>query len=154
MVCLDAYFTLSTAAVEACNLFDHELLLERRHCRLRLGQGQTDVARARANVTTVESQKLDSTGRLARLTIKLHDNGASHRSPPSSFGCLAEYPCSTERPTLFNGFLRHKRWPIQRSNARRTQAPKHLKEWIGRDSWDPAAFDLHEINSWLAEIKL
>jgi hypothetical protein len=31
---------------------------------------------------------------------------------------------------------------------------EHLKGWIGRDSWDAAAFDLHEVNSWLAEIKL
>ena len=29
-----------------------------------------------------------------------------------------------------------------------------MKAWIGRDAWDPAAFDLHEINTWLAEIKL
>jgi hypothetical protein len=30
---------------------------------------------------------------------------------------------------------------------------RSLKQWIGRDSWD-AAFDLHEANSRLAEIKL
>ena len=29
-----------------------------------------------------------------------------------------------------------------------------MKAWIGRDTWDPAAFDLHELNTWLAEIKL
>jgi len=51
-----AAFTLSTASVKAANLFDNEFLLERRHCRLRLGQGQADVARARADVVTVESQ--------------------------------------------------------------------------------------------------
>ena len=31
---------------------------------------------------------------------------------------------------------------------------EHLKAWIGRDSWDATAFDLHEVNSYLAEIKL
>ena len=31
---------------------------------------------------------------------------------------------------------------------------EHLRQWIGRDSWDATAFDLHEVNSWLAEIKL
>lgn len=30
---------------------------------------------------------------------------------------------------------------------------KHMKSWIGRDSWDPGAFDIDHINSWLAEIK-
>lgn len=29
-----------------------------------------------------------------------------------------------------------------------------MKRWIGRDSWDAAAFDIHDINAWLAEIKL
>lgn len=29
-----------------------------------------------------------------------------------------------------------------------------MKRWIGRDIWDSAAFDIHNINSWLAEIKL
>jgi len=28
-----------------------------------------------------------------------------------------------------------------------------MKEWIGRD-WDPYAFDIAHINSWLSEIKL
>lgn len=34
--------------------------------------------------------------------------------------------------------------------------PEHaeMKDWIGRDSWDPAAFDIDNVNSWLAEIKL
>jgi hypothetical protein len=34
--------------------------------------------------------------------------------------------------------------------------PEHedMKSWIGRDSWDPAAFDIDRINSWLAQIKL
>ena len=34
--------------------------------------------------------------------------------------------------------------------------PEHqdMKEWIGRDSWDPAAFDIDNVNTWLAEIKL
>jgi hypothetical protein len=33
--------------------------------------------------------------------------------------------------------------------------PEHeaMKEWIGRD-WDPHAFDIDHINSWLAQIKL
>jgi len=33
--------------------------------------------------------------------------------------------------------------------------PEHAdtKAWIGRD-WDPAAFDIEHVNSWLAEIKL
>jgi hypothetical protein len=31
---------------------------------------------------------------------------------------------------------------------------EHLKGWIGRDSWDATAFDLHEVNSWLAAVKL
>jgi Plasmid pRiA4b ORF-3-like protein len=33
--------------------------------------------------------------------------------------------------------------------------PEHadMKEWIGRD-WDPYAFDIAHINSWLSEIKL
>ncbi len=33
--------------------------------------------------------------------------------------------------------------------------PEHadMKAWIGRD-WDPAAFDIEHVNSWLAEIKL
>ena len=33
--------------------------------------------------------------------------------------------------------------------------PEHqaMKEWLGRD-WDPQAFDIDHINSWLAEIKL
>ena len=30
----------------------------------------------------------------------------------------------------------------------------HLAEWIGTDTWDPAAFDSIEINDRLAEIKL
>lgn len=29
-----------------------------------------------------------------------------------------------------------------------------MKRWIGRDSWDPAAFDIDSVNAWLAEIKL
>lgn len=29
-----------------------------------------------------------------------------------------------------------------------------MKSWIGRDSWDPSAFDIDHVNSWLAEIKL
>jgi hypothetical protein len=34
--------------------------------------------------------------------------------------------------------------------------PEHdnLTEWIGTDSWDPAAFDTIEVNDRLAEIKL
>ena len=33
--------------------------------------------------------------------------------------------------------------------------PEHadMKAWIGRD-WDPAAFDIEHVNSWLAEIRL
>ena len=33
--------------------------------------------------------------------------------------------------------------------------PEHaaLRAWIGRD-WDPAAFDIEHVNSWLAEIRL
>jgi hypothetical protein len=33
--------------------------------------------------------------------------------------------------------------------------PEHagMRAWIGRD-WDPAAFDIEHVNSWLAEIKL
>ena len=33
--------------------------------------------------------------------------------------------------------------------------PEHadMKAWIGRE-WDPAAFDIEHVNSWLAEIKL
>ena len=29
-----------------------------------------------------------------------------------------------------------------------------MTAWIGRDSWDAAAFDIDHVNSWLAEIKL
>lgn len=29
-----------------------------------------------------------------------------------------------------------------------------MKRWIGRDSWDPAAFDIDSVNAWFAEIKL
>jgi hypothetical protein len=29
-----------------------------------------------------------------------------------------------------------------------------MQRWIGRDCWDAAAFDIDEVNSWLAEIKL
>lgn len=29
-----------------------------------------------------------------------------------------------------------------------------MKRWIGRDSWDPQAFDIDSVNAWLAEIKL
>lgn len=34
--------------------------------------------------------------------------------------------------------------------------PEHdnLAEWIGTDTWDPAAFDSIEVNDRLAEIKL
>ena len=31
---------------------------------------------------------------------------------------------------------------------------KNMKRWIGHDFWDVAAFDIHDINDWLAEIKL
>ena len=36
------------------------------------------------------------------------------------------------------------------------QHPEHedMKRWIGRDSWDPTAFDIDHVNSWLAEIKI
>jgi hypothetical protein len=29
-----------------------------------------------------------------------------------------------------------------------------MKRWIGRDAWDAAAFDIRDVNVWLAEIKL
>lgn len=29
----------------------------------------------------------------------------------------------------------------------------HLTQWIGADSWDPAAFDCIEVNERLAQIK-
>lgn len=34
--------------------------------------------------------------------------------------------------------------------------PEHesMKEWIGREDWDPHAFDIDHVNSWLTEIKL
>lgn len=36
------------------------------------------------------------------------------------------------------------------------QHPEHeeMKRWIGRDNWDPTAFDIDHVNSRLAEIKL
>jgi len=36
------------------------------------------------------------------------------------------------------------------------QHPEHedMKRWTGRDTWDPTAFDIDHVNSWLAEIKL
>lgn len=29
-----------------------------------------------------------------------------------------------------------------------------MKLWIGRDTWDPAAFDIDSVNDWLGQIKL
>jgi hypothetical protein len=30
----------------------------------------------------------------------------------------------------------------------------NMAEWIGRDSWDPNAFDTSEANAWLEHVKL
>lgn len=42
---------------------------------------------------------------------------------------------------------------VQAMADRHHEEHESMKRWIGRDSWDPAAFDIDSVNDWLGQIK-